>query len=88
MYVSTQEYLETDLGYLPGDMYNRLIIALDFYEEKRKRNAFECFQQSYENRGTKLTDEGIDSLKERAKVSAQTHRMRKFRPIRDNHEMT
>jgi hypothetical protein len=80
--------LETDLGYLPGDMYNRLIIALDFYQEKRKRNAFACFGESYENRGTKLTDEGIVSLKERAKVSVQNTRMSKLRPTRDNYQMT
>jgi hypothetical protein len=88
MYVSTQEHLEIDLGYLPDDMYNRLIIALDFYQEKRKRNAFGCFRESYENRGTKLTDEGDVSLKEAAKVSVQHHRMCKFRTTRDNYEMT
>jgi hypothetical protein len=88
MYVSTQEYLETDLEYLPGDTYNRLIIALDFYQEKRKRNAFECFRESYENRGTKLTGEEDVSLKERALVSVQNNRMCKLRPTRDNYKMT
>jgi hypothetical protein len=88
MYVDTQEYMETDLGYLPGDMYNRLMIALDFYQEKRNRDAFGYFQEEYENRGTKLTVEGLVGAKEKAKVEVQNARMCHFRPTRDNSKLT
>lgn len=87
MYVSTQEYLETDLGYLPGDMYNRLIIALDFYQERRKRLAFEYFKEEYQNRGLKLAIEGDISLREGRKVAEQNERMGEFRPTRNDYTM-
>lgn len=84
MYVSTQEYLETDAGYLPGDMYNRLIIALDFYQEKRKRLAFEYFREEYKNRGLKLAPGSDTVLREKREVTEQNERMGEFRPIRDD----
>jgi hypothetical protein len=88
MYVDAQEYLETDFGYLPGDMYNRLMIALDFYQEKRKRDAFAYFEEEYENRGTKLTEGGLVGAKEKAKVEIQNGRMCHLRPTRDNSRKT
>lgn len=87
MYVSTQEYLETDAGYLPGDMYNRLIIALDFYQERRKRLAFEYFKEEYKNRGLKLTIEGDIGAREKREVAEQNERMGEFRPTRDEYTM-
>jgi len=87
MYVSTQEYLETDAGYLPGDMYNRLIIALDFYQEKRKRLAFEYFKEEYKNRGLKLAVEGDIGLKEKRKVADQNERMGEYLPTRNDDTM-
>lgn len=87
MYVSTQEYLETDVGYLPGDMYNRLIIALDFYQEKRKRLAFEYFKEEYKNRGLKLAAEGVVGSREKREVADQNERMGGFCPTRDDDTM-
>ncbi|KAI4721249.1 hypothetical protein E4T48_02429 [Aureobasidium sp. EXF-10727] len=88
LYVSTREYVETDLGYLPGDMYNRLIIALDYYQETRKRIAFKHFQEEYKNRGMRLVDEADDVREhEGREVSVQNRRMRDYRPERDDDTM-
>ncbi|CAD0095343.1 unnamed protein product [Aureobasidium mustum] len=87
MYVSTREYVETDLGYLPGDQYNRLIIALDFYQETRKQIAYIYFQEQYTNRGVKLLAGGDVGQHENEEVSVQDGRMRYFQPERDDRTM-
>jgi hypothetical protein len=87
MYVDTQEFLETDLGYLPGDMYNRLIIALDFYQERRKQFAFSYFQEEYKYRGTDMTAGGDAGVREVEEATRQNGRMQTFRPTRDNYTM-
>ena len=85
MYVDTQEFLETDL--LPGYMYNRLIIALDFYQERRKQFAFSYFQEEYKYRGTNMTAGGDVGVREIEEATRQNGRMKSFRPTRDNYTM-
>ncbi|KAG9949511.1 hypothetical protein KCU85_g4133, partial [Aureobasidium melanogenum] len=87
MYVSTREYIETDLGYLPGDQYNRLMIALDFYQETRKHVAYNYFQEQYKNRGMKLLTGGDVGKHEQQEVDTQNSRMRDYQPVRDDHTM-
>ncbi|KAG9587189.1 hypothetical protein KCU77_g3004, partial [Aureobasidium melanogenum] len=87
MYVSTQEYIETDLGYLPGDQYNRLIIALDFYQETRKHIAYNYFQEQYKNQGMRLLAGGDLGQHESDEVKVQDGRMRDYQPVRDDRTM-
>ncbi|KAG9551016.1 hypothetical protein KCU71_g6426, partial [Aureobasidium melanogenum] len=87
MYVSTREYIETDLGYLPGDQYNRLIIALDFYQETRKHIAYNYFQEQYKNRGMRLLAGGDLGQHESDEVKVQDGRMRDYQPVRDDRTM-
>lgn len=87
MYVSTREYIETDLGYLPGDQYNRLMIALDFYRETRKQIAYNYFQEQYKYRGMKMLSGGDVGQHENDEVAVQNGRMRDFQPARDDRTM-
>ncbi|CAD0107900.1 unnamed protein product [Aureobasidium uvarum] len=69
-------------------MYNRLIIALDYYQETRKRIAYEYFQEDYKNRGMKLVADRDDVREnEKRQVEVQNHRMKDFRPARDDDTM-
>lgn len=87
MYVSTREYIETDLGYLLGDQYNRLITALDFYHETRKHIAYNYFQEQYKNRGMRLLTGGDVGKHEQQELDTQNSRMRDFQPTRDDRTM-
>lgn len=87
MYVDTQEFLETDLGYLPGDMYNWLMIALDFYQARRKQFAFSYVQEEYKYHGLNMTAGGDVGIREIEEATRQSGRMQTFRPTRDNYTM-